>query len=295
MEKAEDKAILYLRKKYEKVRDLVSSAPYFLDYANEKFHHSMQVIGAMKYIMKHEKTFQNRDEMFLNFAKTATILHDIGRFEEIKLNFEEAKEDGRNIFFRSKLNHGFLGYEILKNSAEYNDPRIYIPVKHHGGLEQDLYNDDEYKNINDINLKKDIEDIIKLVRDADKTANFYLFTSAGVLHFPNLFPRSRGHEGKKWQISENTKEIIKQHRLMKTAEIQNYLDEAIHLMIWIFDINYAPSYDLMIKNGSLRRTMEDVFAYCAEQKDKDFIKNEVLAYLETKCDKKLLSLLFFPI
>ena len=283
MRYTEQKAIQYLKARYKKVRDYVSSAPYFLDYANEKFHHSMQVIGAMKYIMKHEKTFQNCDDNFLNYAKNATILHDVGRFEEIKRLYDaEKNRNKKDSLWNSNLNHGYIGYEILKNSAEYNDPRIYIPVKHHGGLTQDIYNDDEYKNIKDEKLKREIENIIKLVRDADKTANFYLFTSAGVKHFPNLFPRSKGQEGKKWELSENTKEIIKQHRLMKTAEIQNYLDEAIHLLIWVFDINYLPSYDLIIKNGSLEKSMEEVFAYCTKQEDKDFIKNEINTYIAAK-------------
>lgn len=280
MNDIEKKAIAFLRNKYEYVRDYVSSSPCFLDYANEKMHHSMQVIGAMKYIMKNEKTFQNRDEYFLNRAKIATILHDVGRFEEIRLKFEDKKEDGLKMLLCSKYNHGYLGYEILKNSSEYNDPRIYIPVKHHGGLTEALYSDEEFQSITDEKVKKEIEDIIKLVRDADKSANFYLFTSAGVKHFPNLFPRSKGQEDKVWDLSENTRNIIKSRRLMKSSEIQNYLDEAVHLLIWIYDINFMPSYDLIIKNGSLERSLKDVLHFCAKQEDKDFIVSETKSFIK---------------
>ena len=274
MESAEQKAISYLKSHYEKVREYVSPSPYLFDYADEKFYHSMQVIGAMKYIMKHEKTFQNRDENFMNFAKIATILHDIGRFEEIKQRFKETTS-------HNKLSHGYLGAEILRNSAEYNDPRIYIPVRHHSGLAQDLYNDEEYKNINDEGLKEEISEIIKLVRDADKTANFYLFTSSGVKRLPHLFPRAQVKNKKLYELSENTKKIIKEHRLMKFSEINSELDDRICYLLWVFDINYQSSYDLIIRNGSFKRLMENVFTYCAKQEDKNFIKTEVEIYFKS--------------
>ena len=284
-------AIKFLYNHYDDAKKYVADSEFYCEYVEEKIYHSMQVIGAMKYIMKHEKTFQNRDKDFLNYAKIATILHDVGRFEEIKRLYDaEKNKNGKNSLWNSKLNHGYFGYEILKNSAEYNDPRIYIPVKHHGNMIEDLYEDEEFLSIKDEKLKKDIVEIIFLVRDADKTANYYLVTYGKYTKFPNVFKNSYTEEENSRPISPEAMEEFTGFSVVGRENSYNFATRYLNMLSWIFDINYLPSFDLIIKKGSLSKMADIVYENSKDPAAQTAIENAVADYLKMRYDEKIREL-----
>ena len=284
-------AVKFLYQHYENSKKYVADSEYYNEYNEEKIYHSMQVIGAMKYIMKHEKTFQNRDETFLNCAKIATILHDVGRFEEIKRLYDaEKNRNKKDSLWNSNLNHGYIGYEILKNSAEYNDPRIYIPVKHHGNMIEELYADEEFATIRDEKLKKDIIEIIFLVRDADKTANFYLMTNGRHNKFPHVFKNDFSEKDNARPISPEALEEFTGFQVVGRENAYNYATRYLNVLSWIFDINYLPSFDLIIKNGSLSKMADIVFDNACDEAAQEVIENAVADYLKMRYDEKIREL-----
>ena len=291
MNKQVNDAIKFLYQHYNDAKKYVEDSEFYTEYNEEKIHHSMQVVGAMKYIMKHEKTFQNRDEYFLQCAMIATILHDVGRFEEIKRLYDaqksENKQDG---LWVSRLDHGAMGYEILKNSAGYNDPRIYIPVKHHGNMIEELYADEEFYAIKDEKLKKDIVEIIFLTRDADKTANFYLMTYGGNKKFPNIFKNNYSDEENARPISQEALDDFTGFNVVKRENAYNYVTRYLNILSWIFDINYLPSFDLIIKNGSLSKMADIVFENNKDEALQEVIENAVADYLNMRYEEKIREL-----
>lgn len=292
MNNVDEEAVAFLYKFYEDAKEYVKDSPYYTEYTEEKIHHSMQVIGAMKYIMKHEDTFKNRTNDFIRFAKVATILHDVGRFQEIKDLYDEAeKSNNKNSLWNSRLDHGYYGYEILKNSEQYNDPRIYIPVKHHGHMIEELYEDEEFSCIKDEKLKKEIAEIIFLVRDADKAANYYLLITKPTAKFPNVFKNSYTKEENAKPITPETMEEFTQFQVVGRENVYNYATRYMNILSWVFDINYIPTFDLIIKNSSLSKLTDILYKEIKNIELQSLIENTLADYLNMRYEDKARSLL----
>ena len=151
-----------LKKTYLPAYEKLASSLNWQRFAEEKYIHSFQVLGAGNYILKHENFFINSSPEFIDIAKTVLILHDIARFEEIVLR-------SKNIY---NYDHGVEGSKMLEKMPLFNNIFITLPIKHHGHMIEAFYNDDAFNNIDDPKQKEDIKNLIFLVRDADKIANF---------------------------------------------------------------------------------------------------------------------------
>lgn len=232
-QKAKDLLFDEYHKNYEFVKD----SDYHRGYMNEKIKHSLQVAGAGNGILRNEPYFQNRSSEFVEIAKTAILLHDVFRFREIKFLYETGQ----------KLDHGIKGAEMLKSMPDFNDILITLPIKHHGHMIEELYNDEEYKAISDEQLKENVKHIAFAVRDADKIANWqYLMTdfeNVKTFWFKNT-DRSSVAEmyvtPAVWQSFIN-QEVIN-NNLVKTNA-----DTMLSTLCWLFDINYKASINYCIK------------------------------------------------
>ena len=217
----------------------VSGDSFLEGYANEKMVHSLQVVGAGNYIMKHESVFQSEDEDFLRCAKLAYLFHDIGRFQEIELRFKNPSE---------KYDHSFFSFEILKNYPQYSRPEILLPVKHHGHMIDALYVDEDYQSLVGSSLQDKVKKVAFLVRDADKIANFYLLhraleknnTAILRLFFYDLPPMLP------------TEKALSQYLSFQMVDINrsNIADTLLNYYSWIYDLNYESSFDFCSKNGT---------------------------------------------
>lgn len=232
-----EKAKNLLFDEYNANYKIVKNSDYHRGYMNEKIKHSLQVAGAGNGILRNEPYFQNRSSEFVEIAKTTILLHDVFRFREIKFLYETGQ----------KLDHGIKGAEMLKSMPDFNDILITLPIKHHGHMIEELYNDEEYKAISDEQLKEDVKHIAFAVRDADKIANWqYLMTdfeNVKTFWFKNT-DRSSVAEmyvtPAVWQSFIN-QEVIN-NNLVKTNA-----DTMLSTLCWLFDINYKASINYCIK------------------------------------------------
>lgn len=285
MDKTIEEAVNLLKKHYAETKEYVKDSVLYSDYADEKIYHSMQVVGAMKYIMKHEDTFKNRDEEFLRMAKLATTLHDIGRFEEIKRLYDLEKGNiSSDDLWTTKLNHGMMGYEILKNT-KYNDLRILIPIKHHGDMIEDLYADEQFSSIKDKKLQREIVEIIFLVRDADKTANYYLMSGQGKKKFSQVFAESDKEED--FGVSTDSLEDFTAFQIVSKERTRNRADRWLNLLSWVFDMNYVPSFNLIVKNNSLNKMIDGFNRYEKDNQIRSLVENTIADYLKIRYDEKI--------
>lgn len=229
----QEEKILYQH--FQKCLETVSDLEYYRIFADEKYVHSMQVAGVGNYLLKHEFAFKKRTPQQLKNAKLSYFFHDIGRFEEITRMYFEKKNNS----LPQKHDHGVLGYDILKLITPYNIDEIILPVKHHGHMIEDFYEDAEYQKIDDKNKQEEIKHNIFLARDADKIANFYLLKKMyHNEHYRHLFLGDIPDTN----ISQASLDDILNLRIVAKKNIQSISDKILSYISWIFDLNYKYSF-----------------------------------------------------
>ena len=216
-----------LEAEYKSNFEIVKESEYHRVFANEKILHSKQVAGAGNGILKNEPYFQNKSAEFIDIAKTSILLHDIYRFREIVNMYNNGKH----------IDHSVEGYKFLSAIETFNSPLITIPIKHHGHMIEDFYTDDEWININDSELKKDIEHILFAVRDADKIANWHLMVN-DVNTVKRLWAINNKTEDEQRFISENIWEFFKNEQIPPRENQKTTADNILNTIAWLFDINY---------------------------------------------------------
>lgn len=217
--------------------DEVQGDAYCELFADEKYRHSLQVLGTGNYILKNEEIFHGKNEEYLKTAKLVNLFHDIGRFKEISLLCKDSK---------SKHNHGFYSYERLKDLG-YSDGRLLLPVKLHGGIADALDNDEEYRQISDVSLKQEIAELYGLVKDADKIANFHIIKhECRVLH--DIFFENISEEAKKAPLSPLVLSCIVESRLVKHSERYSLCDRLVQVLCQVFEIYYQASFVYLKKH-----------------------------------------------
>ena len=221
------KAEALLLKEYKEAFEKVKESAYYKDFVNEKYVHSIQVMGAGNGIIKNEPYFQNQTPQFIEICRVAILLHDIYRFREMVTLCLTGK----------KSDHGVQGAEFLKQFEEFNHLYITLPIKHHGHIIEDLYDDLEYQN-----LDEKTQDIVKhicfAVRDADKIANWYpLFVSDERFDF--WFSEKNKLNSEK--ITDAVWKRFYQNKIVIRKDIKTSADDAIGTFAWLFDINYQYS------------------------------------------------------
>lgn len=260
-----------LRQGYENCLEKVKDSAYFVSYADEKFIHSQQVLGAGNYILKHEKWFATQNEQFIDMTKAAVLLHDIGRFEQIS---------GQYVNRDAKFDHGPMGALKLAQIPMFSDIRITLPIKHHGHLIEDFYADDEWKALSDENLKKEIEQIIFAIRDADKIANFNLIMYDKKMLMPLFVPYLEDVKDKRQQISDKVLKDFMAHATVKHQYIATQADEMLAYISWIYDINYPSSICFCQKLNLIEMMFDTLLRFHKDNDLNNQLKKELNGYIE---------------
>lgn len=237
-----------LRQYYQACYAKVSGSDYYRLFADEKLKHSFQVIGAGNYIMRHEKVFQTSRADFLRCAKLAYLFHDIGRFTEIERRCAEEPHP-------QKHKHAIYSYDILRRYPEYNRPGILLPVKYHSCMIDELYKAPEFLALSDSQLRRDVEEITFLVRDADKIANLYLMKTSAAKSdkvFSDLFLDHKGFSG----VSPQILQAFMSGQVAPLGSISTADDWLVSYMSWTYDLNYKASFDFCRRTGCFANLQE---------------------------------------
>lgn len=260
-----DEAHELLQKEYQKCLTSVCHDDYFRKYAEEKWRHSWQVMGAGNYIIPKIKWLQNCDSTYIEMVKTAVLLHDVCRFAEIKSLCCE----------HQKLDHGIVGSELLKQIPVFSDIRIWLPIRHHGHLIEDLYADPLYTQIRDKKLRTEVEKICFVIRDADKIANLHMMCNEPDMLF--LFTGiSSGNPQKDGSVSD----IIKQSAFSGTTVPRGFemtmSDRMVGFLSWYMDVNYIYSIDFCNILGITEKLVNEYKKICIDEP----FKSEFLTYFQ---------------
>jgi len=224
-----EKETKILKDKYEETLRLVKGDDFGEAMTKWKLKHSMQVKDVGELLIKSENFEQNWPADKLLNARIAVLLHDIGRFEESGL-----LSGGVEHKF---IDHSLLGADFLRKIPEYNLPEIIIPIKHHGHMIEELYEDEEYRNL-DAQTQQNVRDIIFLVRDADKLANLRAIIEEDD-QSRKLFVE-KGTKDK--HISKEVLADFRNKKPIKRCKIKTLADRMVNIIAFIFDINYKSSF-----------------------------------------------------
>lgn len=173
--------------------------------------HSIRV---MNLCIKYAKKLGFNDED-ISLAKVIGLLHDIGRFEQLK-EF--------NSFDDSNIDHADLGVKILfeegliKNFWNYKEDYelIEFAIKNHNKIKIEQTNNERY-------LK-----FAKLIRDIDKMDIIYL------LGYLSEFDTKPSNDS----INPKIINSIKNHELSNYKDIKNINDSIALKFAYTYDINY---------------------------------------------------------
>ena len=230
-----------------------------------KIRHTYEVVRKSEYIA----TRLELDKENIELAKIIALLHDIGRFEQIK-EFNE--------FNDKKIEHAEFGVKAL---FEDNLIRRFIEDKKYDDIIcKAIYNHNKFEieeNVNDIELLH-----CKIIRDSDKLDNFRVKQKDKL---EDMFPKIYDSETINYEnISSKVYEDFMKHKCIKLEYRKTIIDYWICVIAFIFDLNFKISLkyvkennyiDILVdrieyKNNDTRQKMEDI-RRCA----KEYIENKL--------------------
>jgi hypothetical protein len=200
-----------------------------------KEHHTYNVCKNIIGIAKELSPSNNQ----IVLAETIALFHDIGRFPQ----YEKYKTFRDSI----SVNHGLLGSRILieknvlQNLSESEQEIIIQSVKFHNAFSTPKKE------------KKEIIFFVRLLRDADKLDIWRVFTeyyenpgknspSAVCLGLPDTA-----------EYSEDILSCLYKKKIVSLTKIKTLSDFKLLQLSWVYDLNFKPSFRLLIERDYLNR------------------------------------------
>ena len=224
-----------------------------------KVRHTYEVVRKSEYIA----TGLNLDKENIELAKTIAILHDIGRFEQIKIYKE---------FNDKKIEHAEFGIKVL---FEDNLIRKFVEDKKYDEIIcKAIYNHNKFKiedNLSDVELLH-----CKIIRDADKLDNFRVKQEDAM---EDMFPKIYNEKTINYEnISTKVYEDFMRHKCIKLDDRKTIVDYWVCVIAFIFDLNFDISLQyvkeknyidtlidrIQYKNSDTKQKMEDI-RKCAKE------------------------------
>lgn len=207
------------------------------------------------------------NEKDINLAWLIGLLHDIGRFEQLRI-YDTFND-------RISIDHADFGVKLLFEDGlierfiderKYDDI-IYKAIKNHNKFSiEDELNEQEFLHA-------------KIIRDADKTDIFEV-------HVKDIeAPEHVLYDEKAITEEIITSEVLEdflQHKSIDNRKIRNKIDKFILEIALIYDYNFKKGLEIIKERKYLERMLK-VLDGCEETKEQaELIKKTIFEYLE-KC------------
>ncbi len=191
------------------------------------------------------------------------MLHDIGRFDQIKRT--AAYDD-------EKLDHAEIGVKLLFDDGlihqitDQNHDIIRKAVMYHNKLELP------------INLSDTEQLFCNIIRDADKTDIFRGFHESDFESFHECTPENV----QKSAITDGVMQCFIEHRTIPFDVIKTKADFFLLPYALLFGIVYPCSFELIEEQGNYKRMLDFSFENDDNREKFEKIKQEVLVFLNEK-------------
>ena len=243
-----------------KAKDCFMNYVQQFDLTNDKIHlkliHTLEVVHTTEYLTGIEK----------DLAYLIALLHDIGRFEQIK-RFNSF--DDRNV------DHATLGVQVLFDEGmirQFIEDDQYDEVIRKAIAYHSLYK--VPKGLDSFLLKQ-----VLLIRDSDKLDNFRV---KNIESIQTLFSISDA-DFYSQRVSKNILNDIENHRLILKENRHNEVDMWVSYFAFVFDLNFKSSYQFIKENDYIHRNMERLEFKKGLKEDMLFVEKACQSYIEEKC------------
>lgn len=227
--------------------------------------HTYEVVNKSQYIA--EKL--GLDEEDIQLAKLIALLHDIGRFEQVKQT--------KDFIDNAKFDHADYGVEIL--FKENFIRKFIVDDKYDKIIEKAIYNHNKYKIEDGLNEKELLHS--QIIRDADKLDNFRVKEKE---NFINIFPSLYNPETIKYEtISPKVYDDFMNHKCILLADRKTQIDFWVCVIAFIFDLNFDVSLEYIKEKGYIDILVDRIEYKNEDTKQKmEKIRETAKDYLETK-------------
>jgi len=252
----------------------VSFKNYLKDYDSKygkielKIKHTYGVVNASEYIT--QKLLL--DEEDIELAKLIALLHDIGRFEQIKRY---------DCFIDNKsIDHAILGNEILfKNNLIRN----FIKDEQYDNIiSKSILNHNRLKIENNLNDRELLH--AKIIRDADKTDNFRVKVKED---FENIIDNASKEILENDIISEDIFNDFMNSKMILSENRKTYMDFWISYIAFIFDFNFTAGLKHIRKMNYINRIIDRLDYKNIDTKEKmEKIRKHANKYVKFKLENE---------
>lgn len=214
-----------------------------------KIRHTYEVINKSEYIAKG----LGLDEENIELAKVIALLHDIGRFEQLKLFHQ---------FDNTKFDHAKYGAEVLFNDnliRKFVEDNKYDEI-----IKKSIENHNKYKideGLSEIEILHS-----KIIRDADKIDNFRVKEKDSL---KDMFPKIYNEETINYEkISQNVYETFLSQKCIKLEDRKTIIDYWVCVIAFIFDLNFDISLKYVRDNHYMDKLIDRIEYRDKETKEK---------------------------
>ena len=231
-----------------------------------KIKHTYEVVKKSEYIANGLRLNKENIEL----AKIIALLHDIGRFEQIK-EFGE--------FNDKKIEHAEFGVKVLFDNGLIRN--FINEDKYDSIIYKAIYNHNKYKIKKNLNEKELLH--CRIIRDADKLDNFRVKEKDKI---EDMFPKIYNENTINYEtVSEKVYEDFIQHKCIKLEDRKTIIDYWVCVIAFIFDLYFNISLQYVKENNYI-----DVLVDRIEYKNKNTkqkmedIRKCANKYIENRCN-----------
>lgn len=222
------------------------------DLTDEKI--KLKVAHTYKVMNLSEKVAQslNMSNNDIELAKLIGLLHDIGRFEQVRLhntfddNIFPHSEYGIKVLFEDNKIRNFI------ESFQY-DEIIYNAIKYHSDFK-----------LNELGIDSSALTFCKIIRDADKLDIFRVILEENMKTISKI---SKEQFLKKY-ISDNVYNDILACNSILRSQRHTSIDVKVSFIGFVFDINYKYTFEYLLDNNYISKIIKNIGHTNDETKEK---------------------------
>ena len=258
--------LITLKKFYLQAVAQIPADSFFHESINHKFCHSVAVWQTGRKIMTQTPELADIDAEFKTLAERALLFHDVGRFHEAVCRYRAMQQKISVSAASNKYDHGFIGYDLLKDLPPYNDLRILLAIKYHGKMMEEVRASELWQQTEQSPLGNDAGKILYLVRDADKLANLEVIKTQNHLQH-DIFFKLLSDEARHAPISAVVWQQFLARQTILFTDLHSFADRILMVLSWIFDLNYQYTKKAFISDGYTRFLLNELAKYHPNNND----------------------------
>ncbi len=205
----------------------------------------------------------------VDLAELIGLLHDIGRFEQIKQYHTFADKDS--------INHGELGVKILFEEGKIRN--FIATTKYDNIIKKSILNHNRKKIEKSLTKRELLH--AKIIRDADKTDILYILT------FEEMKTVYNKEDISDEKITDEIYKEFMQNKLIDYQKVQTCADENVVHFAYVFDFYFKYGLKYIYEKKYLEKIYKRVTFSDKETMEKyNFMYETVKKYVQDKIEKK---------